>query len=600
MTGSRRLFDIKDLKFGHAGATELDGLSFSLDAGQSLVVLGDGSSGNDALLRVLANFSDRGDETGGTIQYGDGEVKPLHRRGKPAIRIAYLGSARAAPLNPYASVVSQLVRVVARKENAPASSAREDLRIALERHPQAPPFQFLSRKPRELSDVQLAWMLLAAAAAQTPDLLIADHAFSGLTPTAVESLCGALMAEQKRQGFALVYFAEALQAAARLRCRMIVLRRGKVIEEGDFEKLASGQSHAYTQILFKALPRLDDAVPTRGGSRGEPLLQVQGLDLSTRKRRRTPSRDAISFELRRGASLALVGEEGSGRRALVRAVLGLDRFWSGRVVLDQVDMSILSAAMTSRLRRRIAFVTGSDDALDPRMTLWDTVDEPLRAHLRLPRDMIADYRDTALKRVGLASHDGKRAVASLSAFDKRRLQVARAIVSTPFLAVIDEPLRGLDAFAQSIMIELLEDLRKQEGPAFLIVTADMRIAQALADDIMIFKDGKLVERGLLGDIMRAPKTDEARKLLAASAPRTRGPEPVAEPPKAELSDESQPFQAEPPEKAPASAAEAEQEPEPGQSSLPEELDSPILLDEPIADETEIGEQFQDGVTETPE
>jgi ABC-type glutathione transport system ATPase component len=147
------------------------------------------------------------------------------------------------------------------------------------------------------------------------------------------------------------------------------------------------------------------------------------------------------------------------------------------------------------------------------------------------------------------------------------------------------------------MTELLEDLRKQEGPAFLIVTADMRIAQALADDIMIFKDGKLVERGLLGDIMRAPKTDETRKLLAAAAPRTRDPEPVAEPPKAEPSDESQPLQAEPPEQAPASAAEAAHEPEP---SSQEELDSPILLDEPIVDETELGEQFQVGVTETPE
>ncbi len=202
----------------------------------------------------------------------------------------------------------------------------------------------------------------------------------------------------------------------------------------------------------------------------------------------------------------------------MRALLGLDRFADGRVVLDQVDMSILSEAMTARLRRRIAFITGADDALDPRMTLWDTVEEPLRAHLRLPRDMVAGHRETALKRVGLASHDGRRAVATLSPFDKRRLQVARAIVSAPLLAVIDEPLRGLDAFAQSIMTELLEDLRKQEGPAFLVITADVGVAHALAEDALFFKDHKVVERGALRDILRNPKDEETRRMIEASLP----------------------------------------------------------------------------------
>jgi peptide/nickel transport system ATP-binding protein len=539
-------------------------------------------------MRVLGNFAGGGDETGGTIQYGNAEAKPLYRSGKPSLRIAYLCGARVAPLNPYASVVSQLVRVVARKLNVPIASAREDLRIALERFSPAPRFSDLGKKPGELSDVELSWALLAAGVAQTPDLLVADHAFSGLTPTSVASLTAALLAEQKRQGFALAYFAEGLQTAAHLRCRMIVLRQGKVIEEGDFEKLAGGQSHAYTQMLFRALPRLDETNVARAIARGEPLLQVQGLDLSARKKRRAPSRDGISFELRRGASLAFVGEEGSGRRAHVRAILGLDRFSEGRVVLDQVDMGILTASMTSRLRRRIAFVTGSGDALDPRMTLWDTVDEPLRAHLRLPREMIAGYRETALKRVGLASHDGKRSVATLSTFDKRRLQVARAIVGAPILAVIDEPLRGLDAFDQSVMIDLLKDLRKQEGPAFLIVTADMRVAQSLADDVMVFKDGKLVERGPLADIVRAPRDEETSRLLAAAAPLKRAPQVSETPPL--LPETLAPDQA---------SSGAPESPElPVEMPLYGEPDSPLLLDDPIADEAGPAESPLDQDTAT--
>jgi peptide/nickel transport system ATP-binding protein len=286
------------------------------------------------------------------------------------------------------------------------------------------------------------------------------------------------------------------------------------VEEGDAARLASGHAHSYTQTLFKSLPQLSlDQPKVRGAVRGQPLLQVYGLDLAAGRPAR--KRDGLTFELRRGASLALVGEEGSGRRALARAVLGLDRAPAGRVVFDAVDLNILSHTMASRLRRRIAFITGTDDALDPRMTLWDTVDEPLRAHLKLSGEMIAGYREAALKRVGLASHDGKRTVATLSKFDKRRLQVARAIVGAPLLAVVDEPLRGLDAFAQTIMREVLTDFRTHQGPAFLVITSDFTVARALAEEVMVFQDKKIVERGSVADVLRSPKEAATRGLIDA-------------------------------------------------------------------------------------
>jgi len=509
------IVEVQDLGVAHGGAVELEKLSFKLDGGETLVVLGDAVSGKDALLRVLGGYARRGDECSGTIRLGEGAALPAAKRGKPALRIVYLAAAADAPLNPHASVMSQLSRVIARRHGSPRASAREELRIALERFAEAPPFAELKKRPGELDAMALSWALLAAAMAQAPQLLIADHAFGDLTPRSIRTIVAALVAEQKRTGFALLYAARGLKAAAQLNSRVIVLRQGKVIEEGAFAKLASGQSHAYTRTLFKALPKPPGQPPGRNTTRGEPLLQVQGLDLGGGAAKR--GRDGITFELRRGASLALIGEEGSGRRALVRALLGLDHVAGGRVVLDQVDMSILSAPMTSRLRRRIAFITGADDALDPRMTLWDTVDEPLRAHLRLSRDMVSGHRETALKRVGLASYDGRHAVSTLSPFDKRRLQVARAIVSAPFLAVIDEPLRGLDAFAQSILTELLEDFRRQEGPAFLVITADVGVAQALAEDAMFFKDRKVVERGPLRDILKNPKDAETRLLIEAAA-----------------------------------------------------------------------------------
>jgi peptide/nickel transport system ATP-binding protein len=143
------------------------------------------------------------------------------------------------------------------------------------------------------------------------------------------------------------------------------------------------------------------------------------------------------------------------------------------------------------------------------------VEEPLRAHLDLTGDLMAGYRDAALKRVGLASYDGRRRVAGLSAFDRRRLQVARAIVGAPLLVVVDEPLRGLDAFARTIMREVLTDFRVTQGPAFLVITSDFTVAQALAEDAMVFHDGEPVERGAIALMLRDPKQAATKTLIDA-------------------------------------------------------------------------------------
>jgi peptide/nickel transport system ATP-binding protein len=507
------LIEVSELSVTTQGAArlELDRFSLSLNAGESVVVLGEAGSGKEALTRVLGGFAEKTDAISGTLRFGDGEARPAAKRPRPSIRIAYLPSPQSKPFASHASVLSQLCRVVARKLEAPLASAREEIRLALERLAGAPPLFALNKPPSALDPVTTAWGLLAAALAQAPELVLADHPFADLGPIAVRALLSALASEQKRLGFALLYATGGLQPVARLAGRVLVIREGRVVEEGSAARLASGHSHAYTRMLFKAMPKLDTERAKNRSARGQPLLQVHGLDLAPEPRRR----EGLTFEVRRGASLALVGEEGSGRRELARAVLGLDRPPQGRVVFDAVDLGVLSPVMTSRLRRRIAFITGADDALDPRMTLWDTVDEPLRAHLGLSSDLVAGYREAALKRVGLASHDGRRSVASLGAFDRRRLQVARAIVGAPLLAVVDEPLRGLDAFAQTILREVLSDFRAHQGPAFLVITADFTVAQALADDAFVFHEGKVVERGAIVDILKAPKHPHTKELIEA-------------------------------------------------------------------------------------
>jgi ABC-type glutathione transport system ATPase component len=444
----------------------------------------------------------------GTLRLGNSNASHT------GVRLAYLPGPYLKPLSPHASVVTQLSRVIMRRLKTPESAAREDLRLALARLDGAPPFEMLAEVPSKLAPENLSFALLAAAMAQTPDLVLAEHFVADIALIPARRLIAALLSEQKRLGFALLYSARGAHVLNWLGGRVLVMRMGRIVEEGSAERLASGAAHAYTQTLFRGLPRVSLQTPSRAIPRGEPMLQVRGLELGrSGKSERALSREGLTFELRRGAAIALVGEEGSGRRRLARTLIGLERPGAGRIVLDSVDIGILSEAMLQRMRRRVAFIVGTDDVLDDRMTVWDTVAEPLRAHLRATRDVVATQAEGALKRVGLAGRSV--AVAELSPFDRRRLQIARAIVTQPHIAIIDEPLRGLDAFGQGVIRDLLKEFRRQEGPAFLVITADFSIADAFAEEAFVFENGRVIERGSIAQLLRGARETETKKLIDA-------------------------------------------------------------------------------------
>jgi peptide/nickel transport system ATP-binding protein len=497
----RRLLTVSNLTFAEPDGSGLRGLSLAVDARETVVLLGEADSGADVLARRIALPPRKNDDA---IVLNDA-------------RVAYIPSPLSRPLSPFAHAASQFTRVVARKRGMLRMTAKSEFAHALERFTHAPRLPAFQLRPHELSAQNIAWGLLASAIAQEPQLVVLDNAFSGLAPAETAQLMRGVLAEQKRLGFAILAATMTADTARGLGGRTIILRDGRIVAEGSVEALCGASASAYTQTFFKtaaASPQLPRAL-----GRGEPVLKT--LELVLPNHGKKSGRNALSFELRKGNVLALLGEKGSGRHALVRTLIGLDRAEKGRVVLDAVDIGILSQQMMMRLRRRVGYVAGDDAMLDPRMTAWHTVEEPLRAHLHLGGSMIASYRDAALKRVGLDTIAGARTVASLSPFDRRRLQIARAIVAAPLLVVIDEPFTGLDTVARGVVRDLLRNFRAQEGPAFLVITSDIRVAQMLAEDAFVMKDRIVVERGPLADILRAPKEAYTKGFVeAARAPDT--------------------------------------------------------------------------------
>jgi peptide/nickel transport system ATP-binding protein len=496
----RRLLTVTDLTYVAPDGSGPRSLSLNVDAGETVVLLGEADSGADVLACLVARRPRKKDDA---IALNDA-------------RVAYVPNPLSEPLSPFSQAASQFARIVARKRGILRMTAKTEFARALEQFTHAPRLPAFQLRPHELSAENIAWGLLACAMAQEPQLVVLDNAFSGLAPGEAAHLMRGVLAEQKRLGFAILAATMTADTARRLGGRTIVMRDGRIVAEGSVEKLSG--ANPYTQAFFKtasASPQLPRAL-----GRGEPVVKTLELVLPNQSKK--SGRNALSFELRKGNVLALLGDKGSGRHALVRTLLGLERAEKGRVVLDAVDIGILSQQMMMRLRRRVGYIAGDDAMLDPRMTAWHTVEEPLRAHLKLGGSIIASYRDAALKRVGLDTIAGNRTVASLSPFDKRRLQIARAIVAAPLLVVIDEPFTGLDTVARGVVRDLLRNFRAQEGPAFLVVTSDIRVAQMLADDAFVMKDRMVIERGALADILRAPKEAYTKSFVeAARAPETR-------------------------------------------------------------------------------
>ena len=318
-------------------------------------------------MRALAGMPDDGVAIAGTIRKGITESPQF----APALRRP-ICQAPFRPLSPNASPFAQLARVL-RASSVTAGERADGIDSATrtsERRTAARGVrETCGRIPERNHRVGIA----CAGLAQTPDLLLVDHLFEGSrqrTRVRWRTRCCRESAAEIHADLRDDVRGNRDAARRTPDC----LASWPDCRRGTVARLVTTQAHAYTQTLFK-----EEGPRERSALRGQPVVQALGLSLASGAR----TTGDISFELRRGASLALIGEEGSGRRALTRAILGLRRLEAGRIVFDAVDIGILSSEMMSRLRRRVAIVAGADDVLDPRMSLSETVAEPLRAHLHL-------------------------------------------------------------------------------------------------------------------------------------------------------------------------------------------------------------------------
>ena len=492
-------------------------LDLRLDAGDCLGLVGESGSGKSLTALALLDLLPPGLTACGELQWGGLRAaigSPAHRalRGR---RIAWMPQDALASLHPLRRIGAQLIESLRALRGFDAAAARAQAIALLEQLELPTPAQLLARYPHQLSGGQRQRVNLALALAGDAQLLVADEPTSALDPRLAREMLDLLDRLRRERGLSLLLISHDLPLVGRYAQRVMILRRGQLLEAGDTARVFARPQHEYTRELLAA-----ERLPAAGAdAAGELLLQVDALQVRY-PRAVQPALRQASFELRRGQCLALLGESGSGKSSLGRALLRLLRGdTQGRVLLDGEDLLAATRPRLRALRRRLGVVFQDPYAsLDPRQRVADIVSEPLRIHT--DADAAARRRKAAalLAQVGLDESALDRYPHQFSGGQRQRIAIARALALDPELLVCDEAVSALDAQHRAGVLELLARLKRERGLALLFITHDLVAARALAERIAVLHRGELIEQGPAADLLAQPRHAATRALVMAQAP----------------------------------------------------------------------------------
>jgi oligopeptide transport system ATP-binding protein len=425
-------------------------------------------------------------------------------------------------LDPLYTIGSQLIEPLLRHQRISKSAAHkravELLKLVRIPHPE----RRMRSYPHELSGGQRQRVMIAMAISNDPDLLIADEPTTALDVT-IQAEILALMADLRRRlGMGLVFITHDLNIVKRIADRVYVMRYGEVVEQGATKQIFESPQHPYTKALLAAEPTGHKEPPPRGaktilsGTRVKVTFRLGG-GLLGGEPILLRAVDCVSVTLKRGQTIGIVGESGSGKSTLARALLRLLPS-EGAITFEGRDISKLDQHAMRPLRRELQIVLQDPfGSLSPRLTAGQIVTEGLLVHEPSMSSRQRDRRAAqALEEVQLDPKLRNRYPHEFSGGQRQRIAIARAIILKPRVVVLDEPTSALDRQVQKQIVDLLRELQAAHDLSYLFISHDLAVVRAMADYIMVMKDGKLVESGTPDDIFDHPHEDYTKRLMEAA------------------------------------------------------------------------------------
>ena len=520
------LLEVEDLAVAFRGVPVVQGVSFTVERGETVALVGESGSGKSVTaLSCLQLLGPGGSNPAGRIVLDGVEVL-----GAPEGRLRELRGGTAGmifqepmtSLNPLHNIGRQVGEAVTLHRPLGGRALRERVVELLRRAGFPNAEARLNAFPHQLSGGQRQRVMIAQALANDPKLLIADEPTTALDVTIQAQILDLLADLKRRLSMGLLLITHDLMIVRRHADRVVVMRHGRVVEQGPVAEVFADPQHEYTRLLLATEPRGRPA-PV---SPGAPTVMEAGdvrIHFPIRRGllRRTVGHvravDGVSLAVREGETVGLVGESGSGKTTLGLALLRLEAS-EGAIRFEGRDIQPLSRNALRPLRRRMQIVFQDPfGALSPRMTVAEIVGEGLEVHepglTRAAREAAVA---TALGEVGLEPAMGVRYPHEFSGGQRQRIAIARALVLKPRFLVLDEPTSALDVSVQAQVVELLRDLQARHRLAYLFISHDLRVVRAMAHRIVVLKDGRVVEEGEAEAVVASPVQPYTRALMAAA------------------------------------------------------------------------------------
>jgi peptide/nickel transport system ATP-binding protein len=446
-------------------------------------------------------------------------------------------------LNPVYTCGDQVVEAIRIHRKMGATDARREA-IALFEKVQLPdPMRMFARYPHQLSGGQKQRVMIAMAMSGAPSLLICDEPTTALDVTVQKTILELIRSLQRTEDLGVIFITHDLGVVAEIADRALVMYGGRVVEEGSVVELFTHPHHPYTKGLLNCrpalhrkgerLPMVSDYMESRGTvpvmvggpEIGEPMMRVEDLRVWYPSKRSwlgkpityTKAVDGVSFEVRKGEVLGLVGESGCGKTTLGRALLRLVEPTGGRIVYEGINWTGLEASALKRRRSQIQLIFQDPySSLNPRLRIGPAIAEAMMVHGMGVGELDRKRRVVELlEKVSLTGEHYDRYPHEFSGGQRQRIVIARALSLHPSFLICDESVSALDVSVQAQVLNLLNDLRREFGFTVVFISHDLSVIRYISDRIMVMNKGRIEEMGPAEDVYLRPQTEYTKRLLAA-------------------------------------------------------------------------------------
>ena len=521
-----KLLSIQNLSLSINGCLILNNINLNINQSDIFGIVGESGAGKSMTAGAITRLLPENSDIGGRIIFNGEDITGKPERYMNKIRgneISMIFQEPMTALNPLKTIEQQVAETLIIHTKISFRKAREIALAKLQRVGIDTSSVSPKRYPHELSGGQRQRVMIAMAIALKPKLLIAEEPTTALDVTTQEKILVLLKELVNKEKMALMIITHDLGIIAKLTNKVAVMKNGSLVDIGDTTRVFTKLRHPYTkQLLSDYLPSQQKINKSMSK---ENLVNVKQVSKSYKKKysffqtEKTFSQALhnVSFRLRSGECIGLVGESGCGKSTLARSILGLESIQEGEIFLNNFEITKESFIKRQIRAQMQAVFQDPYSSFNPRHKIKKIIAEPLFLLGNSPtHQKKSDLLLKTIENVGLTADDLEKYPNEFSGGQRQRIAIARSIIIEPKLVILDEALSALDASIRKKIIELLQKLSKEYNLSYLFITHDLQLVKSITDKVLIMYKGKIIEQGKTDEVLKYPKTDYAKKLIGSS------------------------------------------------------------------------------------